>query len=249
MSIIDDALSANATMANGYDPSRGGPPAPKIAIVTCADPRLTSIEQMLGLAAGDVDMIRNFGTVIDDDAVRSLVLSTRLLGTREIMIINHTDCGMLRFTDSELEDRLRKETGQAPIAPARFYSFTDPEKNTREQIQKARSHPWISQEVPIRGFVYDVSTGRLSEVFPDGETATGQRESPVHEADVLAGTSFAPPHGLVICGLALLHRSTRRSGGTSRRPGQCCASQQLDRHQWRRGSDRRQADGHPGDAA
>jgi carbonic anhydrase len=144
MSIIDDALSANATMANGYDPSRGGPPAPKIAIVTCADPRLTSIEQM----------------------------STRLLGTREIMIINHTDCGMLRFTDSELEDRLRKETGQAPIAPARFYSFTDPEKNTREQIQKARSHPWISQEVPIRGFVYDVSTGRLSEVFPDGETAT-----------------------------------------------------------------------------
>ncbi len=70
-----------------------------------------------------------------------------------------------------MEDRLRKETG-APIAPARFYSFTDAEENTREQIQKARSHPWISQEVPIRGFVYDVHTGRLSEVFPDGETAT-----------------------------------------------------------------------------
>ena len=118
-------------------------------------------------------MIRNFGTVIDDDAVRSLVLSTRLLGTREIMIINHTDCGMLRFTDSDLEDRLRKETGRAPIAPARFYSFTDPVKNTKEQIQKARSHPWISPEVPIRGFVYDVKTGRLSEVFPDGKTVTG----------------------------------------------------------------------------
>ena len=116
MSLIDEALSANATIANDYDPSRGKPPAPKIAIVTCADPRLTDIEQMLGLAHADVDMIRNFGTVIDDDAVRSLVLSTRLLGTREIMIINHTDCGMLRFTDSELEDRLRKETGQAPIA-------------------------------------------------------------------------------------------------------------------------------------
>jgi hypothetical protein len=72
----------------------------------------------------------------------------------------------------KLQIDLRKETGQAPIAPARFYSFTDPEANTREQIQKARSHPWISQEVPIRGFVYDVSTGRLSEVFPDGETAT-----------------------------------------------------------------------------
>jgi carbonic anhydrase len=173
MSIIDEALSANATIAGGYDPSRGGPPAPKIAIVTCADPRLSSIEQMLGLAAADVDMIRNFGTVIDDDAVRSLVLSTRLLGTREIMIINHTDCGMLRFTDRELEDRLRKETGQAPIAPARFYSFTDAAANTKEQIQKARSHPWISAEVPIRGFVYDVRTGRLSEVFPDGQAAAG----------------------------------------------------------------------------
>ncbi|MGO9887215.1 MAG: beta-class carbonic anhydrase, partial [Solirubrobacteraceae bacterium] len=128
---------------------------------------------MLGLAEADVDMIRNFGTVIDDDAVRSLVLSTRLLGTREIMIINHTDCGMLRFTDSELEDRLREQTGRAPISPARFYSFIDAEENTREQIQKARSHPWISQEVPIRGFVYDVHTGRLSEVFAEGETATG----------------------------------------------------------------------------
>jgi len=171
MSIIDEALSANATIAKDYDRNRGNPPAPKIAIVTCADPRLSNILQMLGLAEADVDMIRNFGTVIDDDAVRSLVLSTRLLGTREIMIINHTDCGMLRFTDTEMEERLRKETGRAPIAPARFYSFTDAEKNTREQIQKARSHPWISQDMPIRGFVYDVNTGRFSEVFPDGGTA------------------------------------------------------------------------------
>jgi carbonic anhydrase len=171
MSIIDEALSANATIAKDYDSGRGKPPAPRIAIVTCADPRLTNIGQMLGLPDADVDMIRNFGTVIDDDAVRSLVLSTRLLGTREIMIINHTDCGMLRFTDNELEERLRKETGRSPIAPSRFFSFTDPEKNTREQIQKARSHPWISPEVPIRGFVLDVNTGRLSEVFPDGDTS------------------------------------------------------------------------------
>ena len=174
MSIIDEALSANATIANNYDSSRGKPPAPRIAIVTCMDPRLTIIEQMLGLADGDADVIRNAGTVIDDDSVRSLLVSTRLLGSREIMIINHTDCGMLKFADSELEDRLRKETGRAPITPARFYSFTDVEENTREQIQKARSHPWISQDVPVRGFVFDVSTGRLSEVFPDGETVTGQ---------------------------------------------------------------------------
>ena len=174
MSITDGALSANATIANDFDATNAGPPKPKIAIVTCADPRLTIIEHMLGLAADDVDMIRNFGTVIDDDAIRSLVLSTRLLGSREIMIINHTDCGMLRFTDSELEQRLRKETGQSPIAPARFYSFTDAEANTKEQIQKARSHPWISPDVPVRGFVFDVSTGRLSEVFPDRVTVTGQ---------------------------------------------------------------------------
>jgi carbonic anhydrase len=172
MSVIDEALSANATIANDYDPSQVKPPAPKIAIVTCADPRLTIIGHMLGLAADDVDMIRNFGTVIDDDAIRSLVLSTRLIGSREIMIINHTDCGMLRFTDTELEERLRKETGKAPIAPARFYSSTDAEANTKEQIQKVRSHPWISPDVPVRGFVFDVSTGRLSEVFTGQETVT-----------------------------------------------------------------------------
>lgn len=167
MSIIDGALSANATIAKGYDPSRNKHPKPQVAIVTCADPRLTGIEEMLGLAAEDVDMIRNFGTVIDDDAVRSLILSTRLLGSKEIMIINHTECGMLLFTDAEFEDRLRKETGKSPLAPAEFFSFTDPVENTKEQIRKARSHPWLSPDVPIRGFMFDVSNGRLTEVFAD----------------------------------------------------------------------------------
>ena len=166
MSIIDEALSANASIAKGYDSSRGGPPKPQMAVATCADPRLSGILQLMGIADADVDMIRNFGTVIDDDAVRSLVLSTRLLGTKEIMIINHTDCGMLRFTDDELENKLRKETGKSPIAPSKFYSFTDAEANTKEQILQARSHPWISKDVPIRGFVFDVKTGRLSEVSP-----------------------------------------------------------------------------------
>ena len=170
MGIIDEALSMNASIANGYQ-GRVAPPAPKVAIVTCADPRLSNITRMLGLADADVDMIRNVGSVIDDDAVRSLLISTRVLGSQEIMIINHTGCGMTTFTDSKLEDRLRKETGVATIAPARFYSFTDVEENTREQIQKARSHPWISPEVPVRGFIYDLETGRLREVFPDGESA------------------------------------------------------------------------------
>jgi carbonic anhydrase len=173
MSIIDDALRAYAATASDYDPGRGKQPAIKIAIVTCGDPRVDNIDQMLGLDPGDVAMFRNFGAVIDDDTVRSLVLATRLLGAREIMIINHTDCGMLRFTDSEMQERLRRDTGQAPIAPARFYSFTDTGENTREQIQKARSHPWIPQDVPVRGFVFDVHTGQLSEVLPDGETVAG----------------------------------------------------------------------------
>jgi carbonic anhydrase len=164
MGLIDDALASSATAAERYDPARNKPPKPKVAIVTCADPRLTGIEEMLGLDAADVDMIRNFGTVIDDDAIRSLVLSTRLLGSKEIMIINHTECGMLLFNDQEFEARLRKETGKSPIAPARFYSFTDAVENTKEQIQKARTHPWISPDVPIRGFMFDVSNGRLSEV-------------------------------------------------------------------------------------
>src|SRR4051812_7244917 len=129
---------------------------------------------MLGLSDADVDMIRNVGTVIDDDSIRSLIVSTRLLGTREIMIINHNDCGMSKFTGTELVERLRKDTGKAPIAPADFFSFTDVEQNTREQVQKARSHPWIAPEVAVRGFIYDVDTGRLSEVHPEEPSDVGR---------------------------------------------------------------------------
>lgn len=166
MSIVDEALHANAGLAAGYDPGRARTPAPRIAIVTCADPRLSGIVELLGLTDADVDMIRNVGTVIDDDSIRSLIVSTQVLGTREVMIINHDDCGLLRFTDDELERRLRESTGTSPIAPARFYSFTDTEEDTREQMMKARSHPWIPADVPIRGFVFDVRTGRLTEVQP-----------------------------------------------------------------------------------
>jgi carbonic anhydrase len=166
MGLIDAALIANATLAADYDSRLGGPPAPRIAIVTCADPRLSGITRLLGLADEDVDMIRNVGTVIDDDSVRSLIVSTRMLGTKEIMIINHPDCGMTKFTDDQLEAKLLKETGALPIAPARYYSFTDAEQNTREQMQKARSHPWLSDDVPVRGFLFDEHTGRLTEVLP-----------------------------------------------------------------------------------
>ncbi|WP_431278663.1 beta-class carbonic anhydrase [Leifsonia poae] len=167
MSIIDDALSANAKLAESYGSSRAAPPKPKIAIVTCADPRLSDITRLLGLADADVDMIRNVGTVIDDDSIRSLIVSTGVLGTREIMIINHTGCGMTTFADDDLEVRLRKETGSSPIAPAKFYAFTDVDQNTIEAIQKTRSHPWIASDLPVRGFVFDLETGLLREVFAE----------------------------------------------------------------------------------
>src|ERR1700744_6677239 len=100
MSVIDETLRDNSALVNDYDPARAKPPAPRIAIVTCMDPRLTDIGNMLGLTDADADVIRNAGTVIDDDSVRSLLISTKLLGAAEIMIINHTDCGMLKFTDA-----------------------------------------------------------------------------------------------------------------------------------------------------
>jgi carbonic anhydrase len=169
MSLIDDALAANAAAAASYDASHSGPPKPQIAIVTCADPRLSGILRLLALDEPDVDMIRNVGTVIDDDTIRSLVISTRVLGTKEIMIINHDGCGMTTFTDAELEARLRSKSAEWPIAPARFYSFTDPVQNTLEQLRKTRSHPWIA--VPVRGFVLNLATGLLSEVFGDTDAA------------------------------------------------------------------------------
>ncbi len=124
----------------------------------------TNVSQILGLETGDADIIRNAGSAITEDSLRSLLVSTRVVGTHEIMIINHTDCGMLTFKDEELNTKLQKLTGTAAVAPARFYSFTDLEENTREQIQKVKAHPWIPKDIPVRGFVYDVDTGRMQEV-------------------------------------------------------------------------------------
>ncbi len=175
MSIIDDALTANSTLADGYDAASGDLPHPRIAVVTCADPRLTAVVRLMGLPDADVDLIRNVGTVVDDDVVRSLIVSTRVLGTREIMIVNHDGCGLTAFSGHELAARLRDETGSEPIAPESFHTFTDVEQNTREQMLKARSHPWIAADVTIRGFVFDVHTGRLTEV--PAQVTTGTRET------------------------------------------------------------------------
>jgi len=139
-------------------------PAPKLAIVTCMDPRLTLILQALGLQPGDADIIRNAGSTIDEDSIRSLLVSTRVLGSKEILVVNHTGCGMMTFKDEELEEKLENLTAASPITPEKFYSFTDVEREVVKAIRRIKSHPWISKDVPVRGAVYDVTTGKLTEI-------------------------------------------------------------------------------------
>jgi carbonic anhydrase len=172
MSLIDKALEANRNYAKNYDPSLGKRPAPKVAVVTCMDPRLSDLTGILGLPQADLDVIRTGGPAVTEDVLGELVVSTRVLGSREILLLNHTGCGFTTFTDEELNAKLSASTGDASPAPMRFFSYKDPEQNTREQIKKVRAHPWIAKDVPVRGVIFDVKTGRLSEVKAlEGERA------------------------------------------------------------------------------
>jgi len=164
MSIIDKALKANRTYAKSYDPSLGKRPAPKIAVVTCMDPRLSDLPGILGLPQADLDVIRTGGPAVTEDVLAELVVSNRVLGTTEILLLNHTGCGFTTFTDEELNAKLTAATGDSSPAPMRFFSYKDPEENTRQQIAKVRAHPWIAKEVPVRGFIFDVETGLIREV-------------------------------------------------------------------------------------
>src|SRR4051794_33935146 len=164
MNIIDNAIKANRAYAKRHDPKLGQRPAPKIAVVTCMDPRLSNLPEILGLPHADLDVIRTGGPAVTEDVLGELVVSTRVLGTTEILLLNHTGCGFTTFTDAELNAKLSTSTGNHCPAPMRFFSFKDPEENTREQIKRVRSHPWIAKEVPVRGFIFDVDTGKLREI-------------------------------------------------------------------------------------
>jgi carbonic anhydrase len=164
MSIIDKALAANKHYAKTYDSTLGRRPAPKIVVVTCMDPRLSDLPGILGLPQADIDVIRTGGPAVTEDVLSELVVSTRVLGSREILLLNHTGCGFTTFTDGELNEKLSDSTGDASPAPMRFFSYKDPEENTRQQIKKVRSHPWIADDVPVRGCIFDVETGLLREV-------------------------------------------------------------------------------------
>ena len=164
MSVIDEVVKANEGYARNF--TLGNlpmPPARKLAVVACMDARVT-VEELLGLKTGDAHIIRNAGGIVTEDALRSLIISHYLLGTQEIMLIHHADCGMLTFKDEELRAKLQQQTGTATVAPARLYAFSDLEEDVRRQIQKVKSHPWIPAHIPVRGFIYDVKVGRLKEV-------------------------------------------------------------------------------------
>jgi carbonic anhydrase len=164
MSIIDHAVKANRKYSKTHDPKLAQRPYPKIAVVTCMDPRLSHLSEILGIPQADIDVIRTGGPAVTDDVLGELVVSTRVLGAKEILLLNHTGCGFSTFTDRELNAKIAAETGDSSPIPMRLFAFKDPEQNTREQIKKVRSHPWIAKEVPVRGFVFDMETGLLSEV-------------------------------------------------------------------------------------
>jgi carbonic anhydrase len=161
MSIIDKTLKANKTCAKKHDRKLGAHPTPKIAVVTCMDPRLSDLPEILGLPHADIDVIRTGRPAVTEDVLAELVVSTRVLGTTEIMLLNHTGCGFTTFTDDELNVKLSAQTGDSSPAPMRFFSYKDPEQNTRAQMTKVRSHPWIAKKVPVRGFIFDVETGLI----------------------------------------------------------------------------------------
>ncbi|HEU5213756.1 MAG TPA: carbonic anhydrase [Gaiellaceae bacterium] len=162
MSVTDELLGNADRYAQQFD--KGDlplPPAKKVAVVACMDARLDP-QKVLGLGEGDAHVIRNAGGVVTDDEIRSLAISQTLLGTDEIILIHHTDCGMLTFTDEQFSDKLESETGTRPEWNANC--FDDLEGDVRESIAKIRSSPFIPNKDSIRGFVYDVKTGRLDEI-------------------------------------------------------------------------------------
>lgn len=164
MSTTDDLLENNAAYAAEFD--KGDlpmPPQRQVAIVACMDARL-NVYGMLGLSEGDAHVIRNAGGVVTDDVIRSLAISQRLLGTREIVLIHHTDCGMLTFRDDELKDAIESDTGIRP--PFAFESFHEPYEDVRQSLRRIQASPFIPNRDEVRGFVFDVETGRLEPVTP-----------------------------------------------------------------------------------
>ena len=161
MTVTDQLLENNARYAESFEGPLPLPPAKKLAVLACMDARL-NVYELLGLEEGESHVIRNAGGVVTDDEIRSLAISQRLLGTEEIILIHHTDCGMLTFTDDEFKKSIQDETGIKPEWAAE--SFPDLDEDVRQSINRIKASPFIPKTDSVRGFVFDVATGKLNEV-------------------------------------------------------------------------------------
>jgi carbonic anhydrase len=162
MSVTEELLQNNAAYAESFEEGDLQlPPARGVAVVACMDARL-DVHKILGLKEGDAHVIRNAGGVITDDEIRSLTISQRLLGTREIILIHHTDCGMLTFSDDELKAQIHEDVGLKPHFS--MESFLDLEEDVQQSIARIQASPFIPHKQSVRGFIYEVETGRLREV-------------------------------------------------------------------------------------
>ena len=162
MSVTDEVVRNNDAYASSF--KKGDlplPPAKKLAVVACMDARL-DVHKILGIQEGDAHVIRNAGGAVTDDAIRSLAISQRLLGTKEIILIHHADCGMLTFKDDDLRKQIEKETGVRPAFA--LEAFGDLDEDVKQSIARIKASPFIPNKSSVRGFVYDVRTGKLNEV-------------------------------------------------------------------------------------
>jgi len=161
VTVSNEYLANNAEYAGTFHGPLPLPPSKHVAVVACLDTRL-DVYRLLGLGDGEAHVIRNAGGVVTDDVIRSLAISQRLLGTREIILIHHTDCGMLTFSDDDFKRSIQEETGvKPPWAPE---AFPDVAEDVRQSLRRIENSPFVTQHVSARGFVFDVATGKLEEI-------------------------------------------------------------------------------------
>ncbi|MDT7735253.1 MAG: carbonic anhydrase [Mycobacterium sp.] len=161
MTVTDGYLANNADYAKSFDGPLPLPPSKHVAVLACMDARI-DVYRVLGLNEGEAHVIRNAGGVVTDDAIRSLAISQRLLGTTEIILIHHTDCGMLTFTDDDFNRSIQDETGVKP--PWSAEAFPDLAEDVRQSLQRIENSPFVTKHTSARGFIFDVATGVLDEV-------------------------------------------------------------------------------------
>lgn len=172
---IDEVLEAHRRSATPRGAALPAQPSRRLVVVTCMDCRI-QVEELLGLHPGEAHILRNAGGIVTEDVLRSLIISEQLLGTAGVLVIQHTECGLLTFQDDWLREHLTRVTGKTAATPTCFHAFRDLRQSLRQQIQRVRSHPWIPAGVVVRGCILDVSAGTLTELDAGPETALASDE-------------------------------------------------------------------------